>query len=79
MAYRIPIEFSEVIKQIGVHQKWSGNSILKVLRRVGRPAKEWVREQLSDVRALFGSFEVAVLLANSKDGWNTALKDRLGF
>ena len=51
----------------------------RFVRRVGRPGKEWVQEQLSEVRSLFGSVEVAMHSITSKRDTNTALYAKLGF
>ena len=50
----------------------------RFVRRVGRPCKEWVQEQLSDVTSLFGSIQTAMLSVANKHMWNSALREKLG-
>ena len=49
------------------------------IRRVGRPAKEWVKEVSNDVILLCGSLDAAETLAQHKRFWTNMLKDKLGF
>ena len=51
----------------------------RFVRRVGRPSKEWIRETTLDVISLFGSLQLAAPLAASKNMWNDALLDKIGF
>ena len=49
------------------------------VRRVGRPNKEWVKEVMPDVCALFGSLEQASIHAAQKNEWNRIISEKLGF
>ena len=49
------------------------------IRRVGRPAKEWVKEVSNDAILLCGSLDAAKTLAQHKRFWTNMLKDKLGF
>ena len=51
----------------------------RFVRRVGRPAKEWVREAFCETASLFGSLEAALPQAMLKETWNAALLDKLSF
>ena len=51
----------------------------RFVRRVGRPSKEWVKETILDVISLFGSLQAATQFAASKNMWNDALFDKIGF
>ena len=51
----------------------------RYVRRVGRPAKEWVREVSLETASLFGSLEAALPHAMLKETWNDALSDKLLF
>jgi hypothetical protein len=51
----------------------------RFVRRVGRPAKEWVREAVRETASLFGSLEAALPQAMLKETWNVALLDKLSF
>ena len=51
----------------------------RYVRRVGRPAKEWVREVIGEVCALFGTMEQANAAAAQKSAWDLALSRKLGF
>jgi len=51
----------------------------RYVRRVGRPAKEWVKEVQQDISSLFGSLHAATALMGSKCQWNAAVKNKLGF
>ena len=49
------------------------------VRRVGRPAKEWVKEVIQESVSLFGNIEYASAVAQDKPTWNEALSQKLGF
>ena len=51
----------------------------RFVRRVGRPAKEWIREAVQETVALFGSLQAALTQAMKKETRNTALIDKLIF
>ena len=51
----------------------------RLVRRVGRPCKEWVKLVMLDIVALFGSLESALMFVASKQSWNAAISHRLGF
>ena len=49
------------------------------VRRVGRPCREWTRDAVQEITALFGSLELAVPVAEQKMSWNAALTEKLGY
>jgi hypothetical protein len=49
------------------------------VRRVGRPCKEWVREQMQETVKLFDSVRAAEQRARCKGRWSAALKAKFGF
>ena len=51
----------------------------QVVRRVGRPCKEWIKEVLADAVHIFGSLESAIAASTDKLTWNLALVSRLGY
>ncbi len=51
----------------------------RYVRRVGRPCKEWTKDTVRDVTALFGSLELASTQARRKLTWNAALLSKLGY
>ena len=51
----------------------------RFVRRVGRPAKEWIREATNETVALLGSLEAALPHAMLKETWNAALFVKLTF
>ena len=51
----------------------------RFVSRVGRPAKEWIREAVQETVALFASLHAALPQAMEKEKWNIALFDKLDF
>ena len=49
------------------------------VRRVGRPSKEWLKQVIEDVCALFASSHVANYLAAGKRHWQRAVSEKLGY
>ena len=49
------------------------------VRRVGRPSKEWLKQMVEDVCALFGSVDLANDLAADKLRWQRIVSQKLGY
>ena len=49
----------------------------RYVRRVGRPAKEWVKEMLHEAITLFGSMDMVTELAKDKRIWNSTMYEKL--